>query len=98
MTLLERFQAYCQAERDERKASACLVSWLRKESRELHDRIIALVEAATFNTRSYGRGQFYTWAEVPGLPFADPWPASQFPRKVLAAQIALAIEDGTFSG
>lgn len=53
------------------------------------DRLCEEAEKATYDIRSYGHGQFYTWIHHPLLvgPL-DPWPASRFPKAVACMELA----------
>lgn len=47
------------------------------------------VSRCSYERRHYGGGKFYCWVHHPEIEIGDPWPASNFPRDVLAVNLII---------
>lgn len=59
---------------------------IKSTDKALHEKLMEIVDQFTFNVRRYGISDFYCWAFHPEIQIADPWPASRFPKAVLAME------------
>lgn len=56
------------------------------------DNLCEEAERATYDIRSYGHGQFYSYLHHPLIAGPlDPWPASRFPKSVVCMELAKAM-------
>lgn len=76
---------------DLKKACAKFVKSLGKADLLIIDNVLSSVK---FNTRRYGKSDFYCWPihDLFCSKPIDPWPASRFPKAVLRTDIAMRID------
>lgn len=83
-----KLQSFFDKRKCVKKASADLCKLLTSEQRE---RLEKLAEEVKFNTRRYGRSDWYSWPlhSVFTEQGIDPWPANRYPKAVLIADLAM---------
>lgn len=85
--LFQRYVEFIKQHRDEKKAGQALVKSLAPAERE---RAELLYSQTSFNRRRYP-GMFYCWPmhELFNLAPIDPWPAANYPKAVLMAELLI---------
>lgn len=86
--LYARYLERLSVEQDHKKGDDAFV---RSLSHDALSRVNSVLSEVTYERRNYGQGQFYCWPihalfiEAP----IDPWPAVNFPKMFLRAELAL---------
>ena len=83
-----RLQAFFDKHKCIKKASTRFCKTLTSEESE---RLEALASEVKFNTRRYGKGDWFCWPlhVVFTERGIDPWPANRYPKAALIADLAL---------